>query len=122
MQNGKESKNILIVDDDFSARLMLQLALRQAGYQVRSASSGEEAVQFLQKEHFDRMVTDGKMEPMDGFKLSLKAKELDSALRIAMVSAAYSEKDIQGYPIEKVFTKPIPVESIVAWLQDSATA
>lgn len=118
MNNEKSNiKKVLIVEDDLSVRAMFQLALKQAGYNVSAVSSGEEAVHMLQNQHFDRLLTDGKMKPMDGFQLSLKARALDPYLRIAMVSAVYMEKDIQGYPIEAVFTKPLSLDGVIAWIQ-----
>jgi CheY-like chemotaxis protein len=107
---------VLVVDDDASGRVMLSLSLRQAGHQVLSASSGEEALRTLERESFDCLVTDAKMQPMDGFELSSRAKLMKPALRIAMISAVHGSGDIRARPIEKFFPKPVPVDELLDWI------
>jgi CheY-like chemotaxis protein len=63
------------------------------------------------------MVTDGRMDPMDGFELSRRAKTLRPDLRIAMVSAVFHDEDAGTSPIDCMFEKPLAVSSLVAWLQ-----
>ena len=63
------------------------------------------------------MVTDGRMDPMDGFELSRQAKALKPDLRIAMVSAVFHDADAGTSPIDCMFEKPLAVSSLVAWLQ-----
>lgn len=113
--NGSAPR-ILLVDDDPSGLAMLGLSLRQAGLDVASAAGAEEALRRLREESFDWLVTDARMAPVDGFRLSLAAKRLRPDLRILMISAVYRGDDASGYPIEKLFPKPVPVESLVDWL------
>lgn len=108
---------VLIVDDDASMRTMLSLSLKRAGYPTLSAANGEEALELLAMRPIDCLVTDGRMEPMDGFELSRLAKLIRPDLRIAMVSAVFTTSDTGGSPIDCVFEKPIAVSSLVAWLQ-----
>lgn len=109
---------VLIVDDDASLRAMLSLSLRRAGYPTLSAASGPEALTLLRTRPIGCMITDGRMDPMDGFELSRQAKALIPGLRIAMVSAVYSEADVEHAPIDCMFEKPLAVSSLVAWLQE----
>jgi CheY-like chemotaxis protein len=108
---------VLIVDDDASLRAMLSLSLKRAGYPTLSAGSGAEALELLATRPIDCMVTDGRMDPMDGFELSRRAKSLKPELRIAMVSAVYHPADAGTSPIDCMFEKPLAVSSLVAWLQ-----
>ena len=108
---------ILIVDDDESLLTMLSLSLKRAGYATLSAGSGAEALDILATRPIDIMVTDGRMDPMDGFELSRRAKTLKPELRIAMVSAVFTMADAGTSPIDCVFEKPLAVSSLVAWLQ-----
>ena len=96
---------------------MLSLSLKRAGYPTVSASSGTEALRLLATRPIDCMVTDGRMDPMDGFELSRLAKTLRPDLRIAMVSAVFTACDAGSAPIDRVFEKPVAVSSLVAWLQ-----
>lgn len=108
--------SVLVVEDDPAGRAMLALNLRQAGYEVQSATDGGQALEFLAGHRFDWMITDGRMAPMDGCELSLRAKKLQPDMRIIMTSAAYTEKDVRGFPIEKLFAKPLPIDNVLAWL------
>lgn len=110
---------VLIVDDDASLRAMLSLSLKRAGYPTLSAGSGAEALELLATRPIDCMVTDGRMDPMDGFELSRRAKTLKPELRIAMVSAVFNSSDAGTSPIDRMFEKPLAVSSLVAWLQSA---
>lgn len=108
---------ILVVDDDSSARSMLSLSLRRAGYRVLTASSGPEALEVLSKTPCEALITDAQMSPMSGFELSRRAKELQPSLRVAMVSAVYGKADAGALPVEVFFQKPVPLEAVIAWLK-----
>ena len=96
---------------------MLSLSLKRAGYATLSAATGAEALQLLATRPIGCMVTDGRMDPMDGFELSRLAKTMRPDLRIAMVSAVYTTADAGDSPIDRMFEKPLAVSSLVAWLQ-----
>src|SRR5256886_16981897 len=57
---------VLIVDDQRNMRTTTALVLRQAGYDVAEAESGETALSRLLAEPFDVVLTDLKMAPPDG--------------------------------------------------------
>lgn len=109
---------VLVVDDDTSLRTMLSLSLRRAGYPTLTASSGQEALELLSTRPVGFMVTDGRMDAMDGFELSRRAKSLKPELHIAMVSAVFMTSDAAGTPIERVFEKPVAVSGLVEWMQE----
>lgn len=113
---------ILVVDDDSSGRAMLSLSLRQAGFPVQTAASSEEALGLLKERHYDWLITDARMRPMDGFELSQEAKRIQPDLHVVMISAVHTERDARGYPIEKFFAKPVPVELLVNWLSSPPDA
>lgn len=113
-------QSVLVVDDDAAGRAILDLSLRQAGYSVQSAPGGEEALKLLQERPYDWLVTDGRMSPMDGFELSRRAKSLRPLMRIVMISAIYLEADLHGAPVEKLFTKPVPVDDLIGWLESAS--
>ncbi|MBI3287956.1 MAG: response regulator [Elusimicrobia bacterium] len=107
---------ILLVDDDPSWRAMLGLSLRQAGFQVDMAGGGDEALGLLRRRRYDFLLTDGRMLPMDGLELSRQAQRVQPGLRVVLVSAVSSAQDAAGYPIEKVFPKPLQVDALLGWL------
>lgn len=64
---------VLIVDDQFLVRQMLEESVSRKGYDVRSAASGEEAVELLKKEEFQLAFVDlklGKLSGLDVLKFS----------------------------------------------------
>jgi len=61
--------HILIVDDDPAAKHAPIHVLQRENYLVAGASSAREALECLEKMHFDLVVTDIRMERMDGIEL-----------------------------------------------------
>jgi ATP-dependent Lon protease len=92
------SHKLLVVDDDKSARLNMEHVLAKEGYSITAAADGIEAVNFLDAERFDLVVTDLKMKGVDGMEVLRKAKETDPNVVVIVVS---------GYA-----TMPTTVESI----------
>jgi CheY-like chemotaxis protein len=109
---------VLVVEDDASLRTILGLSLRRAGYPTLTAASGGEALELLAATPVGFMITDGRMDAMDGFELSKRAKSLVPELRIAMHSGVFVADDAAGSPIERVFEKPILIAGILEWLRD----
>ena len=68
-----ESGLILVVDDQRNMRATTALLLRSEGFVVDECGTGEEAVTLLGGTPIDLMLTDLKMEPMDGLTLLTKA-------------------------------------------------
>lgn len=64
---------ILLVDDQRMLRFVTALLLRTEDYDVIEAGSGEEALDMLAMLEVDLLLTDLKMEPMDGFTLLQRA-------------------------------------------------
>jgi two-component system, response regulator FlrC len=73
-----EILNILVVDDDAALRDAIELILQSAGHRVTLASSGPEALQRLEGQHFNLVITDLRMDPMDGLELlgQIRARQL----------------------------------------------
>lgn len=84
---GKAS--ILVVDDEVLIRFVQAETLREAGYEVIEAASGDEAIQLLQAGvEADLMITDVRMPgTLDGLALARAAHELRPELVIAVSSA-----------------------------------
>ena len=70
---------ILIVEDDKELSQLFQKVLEKNGYQVKSASDGALALEILDKEYIDLIISDIMMPVMDGY-------ELVSELRFSRIS------------------------------------
>jgi two-component system response regulator PilR (NtrC family) len=78
---------ILIVDDEPSMRELLDIVLRREGHEVFTASNGKAAIEILEREPIDLLVSDIKMPDMSGVEVLKAAKLLDPDLVGIMVTA-----------------------------------
>ncbi|MCF8383557.1 MAG: response regulator [Chlorobium sp.] len=81
--SGKlEGKRVLLVDDSALNRKLLALSLKDAGLQVTVSGNGEESWTILQKQPFDLLITDIRMQGMDGLELTRRIRATtESGLR-----------------------------------------
>ncbi len=85
--------SILVVDDERSMRDFLKILLNKEGYQVETAPNGSEALTLLGKHSFDLVISDIKMDGMDGLELLSSIKEQSPALPVVMITAFASPDD-----------------------------
>jgi two-component system response regulator HydG len=78
---------ILIVDDQRNMRATTALVLRQAGYEVIEAESGEAALSRLLAEPFDVVLTDLKMAPLDGIAVLRGALDISPTTQVLVMTA-----------------------------------
>src|SRR5512139_754366 len=84
---GREGFNILVVDDEKAFALLVSQILRDEGYRVKLASSGEEAMKILDTYEPDLIISDIKMPGMDGIALMEKVKEKYPDTDFIMITA-----------------------------------
>ena len=73
---------ILLVDDDASVRRVLQFKLQKRGFAVATAADGNEALENLNTETFDLLLSDIRMPGMDGIELLERAKTIQPRLNL----------------------------------------
>jgi signal transduction histidine kinase len=86
-QSGTPSSRILVVDDDRQIGLICSRALALDEHTVRTATSAAMALQLLQEDHFDLLLTDILMPDMNGLDLVLQAREQDPALGVVVMTS-----------------------------------
>ncbi len=79
--------HVLVVDDQRNMRATTALVLRAEGYQVSEAADGDEALRKLAATPVDLLLTDLKMEPMDGLTLLRKALEVSPQTQVVLMTA-----------------------------------
>lgn len=108
-------EKILIVDDEPSLREVLSIMLKRAGYTVTSASDGEEAIEHLQKDIFDLVITDLRMPKVDGMEV-LKAVKSASPETVVLVITAFATADsaveAMKHGAYDYLTKPFQVDEV----------
>jgi DNA-binding response OmpR family regulator len=77
---------ILVVDDDEQIRTVLQRFLERKGYEVRTASNGEEALSMIKKERPHIMLLDINMPVMSGMEVLKVLPEVDKELAVMMLT------------------------------------
>ncbi len=82
-----KQKRILAVDDEPNMRRLLEISLRQAGYQALSAANGKEALEKLKEEQVDLVVSDLHMPGMNGLELLKQMRSEGELMPFIMVTA-----------------------------------
>ncbi len=82
-----ENKPILIVDDEPIVRESIREWLKDAGYQVATAESGEEAREVVQKQDFSVMILDIRLPGMTGITVLKEVKALKPEMKSIIITA-----------------------------------
>jgi CheY-like chemotaxis protein len=83
----KETNSVLIVDDAGIVRLALERALKKAGFEVRTAESGDEAMAKLKLQSAHALLLDLKMPGMSGLELMRLCRELWPKTEVVIMTA-----------------------------------
>lgn len=78
---------LLVIDDDLSVRQFLTNMLRRAGYSVKAASGGVEALKLLEQDPAEVVVTDLMMDGMTGMEVLQRVKEGWPDTEVVMITA-----------------------------------
>ncbi len=106
---------ILAVDDQRYFRELITALLSQEGFEVRTASSGEEALQVLEVERFDVVVTDLVMPGMSGTDLVSRIKARDPEQDVVVVTGVVdvrSAVDAMKVGASEYLLKPFDREAL----------
>lgn len=107
---SSDNPRALIVDDEVLVRGLTVRALSAAGFSCQDAADGGSAIERLQQERFDLLVTDLRMPVQNGYRLALAALELDPRPFIVVltgVAEARLTQDLLLRGVEDVVFKPI---------------
>ncbi|OGQ97534.1 MAG: Fis family transcriptional regulator [Deltaproteobacteria bacterium RIFOXYD12_FULL_57_12] len=77
---------ILVVDDEAIALKNLSHVLTKEGYEVIAVQSGPEALELLEQQEFALVITDLKMEKVDGLRILERSKELYADTEVIMIT------------------------------------
>src|SRR4051812_10014676 len=110
-------EKILIAEDDPASALLLQRALMRSGYAVSVAPNGREALQLLEREAFDALLTDWMMPELDGIELIRRVRtSIKPTPAIMLITALDSEQTrtcaVQA-GADDYLTKPYQIQVIL---------
>ena len=107
--------NILIVDDEQSYRQLLSLVFEGDGHTIRTATNGREALELLQRESADVVISDVRMPDMDGIEMLSSLRETQPDLGVVLMTAFASvETAREAFKLgaDDFIQKPFDVEEL----------
>jgi|GEM_PF-596519 len=118
--SARETRRILVVEDDAVSRLVLMGGLARVGFDVTEAKSGHEALEVLKKSFADVVLMDVQMPEMDGCEaaslIRLQA-DIDVQPRIIAVTANATRKERQrclDAGMDDYVSKPVNFDELMA--------
>lgn len=118
----EQKRTILIMDDDLAMQTVLEIALREAGYQVILANDGQEGIDKIRRLKPDLVVSDIMMPQMDGVEAFHLIKEQlqDDGIPIFIMTALnrkpwFADMEADGAVI---IQKPFEVDQFVRLVND----
>jgi len=79
-------EKILIVEDDAFFREIFTDLLKEDGYQVDTASSGNEALEKLARNNYHLVVTDMLLQDVSGLDILSRVKQMDTGIEVIVVT------------------------------------
>ncbi|GLR10439.1 two-component system response regulator GlrR [Mixta theicola] len=111
----RNSARLLLVDDDPALLKLLGMRLTSEGFQVATASSGPDALRQLNKEKVDLVISDLRMDEMDGLALFGEIQKLHPGLPVIILTAHGSIPEAVSATRQGVFsflTKPVDRDAL----------
>ena len=113
-ESGMKEK-ILIVDDQFGIRILLNEVLQKEGYQTFQAANGVQALDIVKKDPPDLVLLDMKIPGMDGIEILKRMKVIEPNIRV-LIMTAYGELDMIQEAMNlgalTHFAKPFDIDDI----------
>lgn len=115
------AKTIFVMDDDLALQMVLEIALRESGYDVVLANNGVDGLQMLQTITPDLIISDIMMPQMDGVETFNRLRERlqDEGIPILILTALnrkpwFSELEDEGAVIMQ---KPFDIDHLISLIR-----
>ena len=111
---------ILIAEDDRELRQLFSHVLTRHGYTVSGVSNGQEALDAMDKDYYDMIISDIMMPVMDGYELVTQLREAGNTTPVLMITAKDAFDDMRlGFQsgVDDYMVKPINVNEMVLRVQ-----
>ena len=113
---------ILVVDDEPQIRSMLRDSLTRAGFDVREASDGKEAIETLRKNSFEVVIADILMPEKDGLEVIMYLQRESPLTKCVAISSPSNRVFLQSAQLlgaTKVVEKPFTGAEVEAAIRDA---
>lgn len=107
---------VLIAEDDRELRQLFQHVLARHSYTVTGVSNGQEALDAMDNDYFDLIISDIMMPVMDGYELVRQLREVGDTTPVLMITAKDAFDDMQkGFMtgVDDYMIKPVNVNEMV---------
>ncbi|MBL5964385.1 two-component system response regulator GlrR [Lelliottia amnigena] len=119
---SRKPAHLLLVDDDPGLLKLLGMRLVSEGYSVVTAESGQEALKTLGREKIDLVISDLRMDEMDGMQLFVEIQKLQPGMPVIILTAHGSIPDAVAATQQGVFsflTKPVDKDALYKAIDDA---
>ena len=122
------SKKILLVDDDQDILTVLKMRLEIMGFEITACNNPLKALDLFKKKRFNLVLTDQRMEGIEGIELLSRLKEIDAFLPVIIMTAygkvddavismkrgafSYLEKPINPEKLEEIIRKAVEIREL----------
>lgn len=117
-----KSARLLLVDDDPGLLKLLGLRLTSEGFSVSTAESGQEGLRLLVREKIDLVISDLRMDEMDGMQLFAEIQKIQPGMPVIILTAHGSIPDAVAATQRGVFsflTKPVDKDALYKAIDDA---
>ncbi|WP_154063001.1 two-component system response regulator GlrR [Klebsiella grimontii] len=118
----RKPARLLLVDDDPGLLKLLGMRLVSEGYSVLTAESGPEALRMLGRDKVDLVVSDLRMDEMDGLQLFSEIQKVQPGMPVIILTAHGSIPDAVAATQQGVFsflTKPVDKDALYKAIDDA---
>lgn len=117
-------RRVLVVDDEANVRLTISEALARPDLEVRTAASGEEALEIAETVRFDLVLLDLRMPGMDGMGVLKKMKQSWPESEVVIITgypSVDSAKEAVRLGASDYLSKPLGPDEIVGAAREAIT-
>lgn len=120
---GAPNLNVLIVDDEIELAEIMKLSFQESGHNVQLASNGIEALNIIETNQFDVVLSDVRMPVLDGVHLLEELRQRDPEYPPLVLMTAYSyvsSEDAFEHGASGVLQKPCSASEVIHTIERSA--
>jgi len=115
-------KSVIVIDDEKVVCDMTKLVLSIEGYEVETFTDSKKALERIKEKEFDLVITDLKMEDVDGMDILKTVNKLYPNTKVIMITA-YATLDTAIEALRKrvfdFFPKPIKIKELKKTVKDA---
>ena len=130
MVTESRNKRILVIDDEYSIRVLLKSFLEGHDYEVRLAEDGKKALQHFEEFQPEVVISDIMMPVESGLSIVSRIRERNPSIRVIYLSAWLDETDtekrlqeeLNNYPEYRLIKKPFDLDVLLNVIEELSSS